>query len=255
MDHKHTSVKARQPLNLFSINRLFIIITWLIIQAVLIQHVALGQSVSSTQSQPVTQQADTIVMQPCKILRYSFDGPSLLLNNKMVIGKQTHIRLHHDGDSLSKVKMVYRIDNQSTQLYSTPFAIMNAGDHVVAFKRAEHAGDTSMNTFYVLVDTLGPAIQIIAQYKSVILKIISTDRIEKEASKLIFPLGTELYFKFDDPGSGVDVTYMKIDGAPEQPGINHWKFTAKGTHSIVLRATDLVSNETITQPVTFSITN
>jgi hypothetical protein len=154
-------------------------------------------------------------------------------NTVYASSKNTYIITAEDGSAGVK-EIVYYIDNEPKQKYSTPIKLEKQGFHVINYYAIDNAGNQSPEqSFVVNVDTIKPTVEIMESQPFV-----------NVGEKKFARVGTSFKVIAKDGESGIAKVLVKVDGATEfVPYVEDLTFSTSGEHKIEAKAIDNVGNE------------
>lgn len=160
------------------------------------------------------------------------DKKVVALGDALYIGKNTSFTIVAN-DKYSGVKLVeYSIDDAAMKAYQNSFVLEGTnGLHTIRYRAADNVGNISeTKTYTVYLDLNAPKVSL----------SVDPAAFEKDGVKYV-PAGARVTVEASDAETGVSEVLYSLDGA-DYVAYNFPVVLAPGTHTIKVKAMDLVGN-------------
>lgn len=180
-------------------------------------------------------------------IRHTFIGKHLTLRDTLWISPTTKININATDQGSGVSRIEYRINQNSAEVYSTPFSITQAGYYTLGLTAWDHVENLNIASFAVAVDAEAP--EVFTHFS------VKPHRFDDSEGKplAVYPTGVTLFVGATDNLAGIDRIMISVNGARERAYTQPLDgFKATQTHSVTLRAIDKLGNER-SKTITFKV--
>jgi hypothetical protein len=183
------------------------------------------------------------------VINHVIRDKSIFTRDTLFITKNSSFKLSNVDRESGSAKIEYQLDNGESQTYVDPFSIEKEGLHTLEYQGYDFVNNVSSKKMLFIVDNTGPAI-----FNHMSLEKIGTQKLTDIPGETpIYAAGTSIYLAATDEMVGTKTIYYTLDKLTERVYGAAIKLASKGSHTLQVRATDYLGNETVLDPITFII--
>lgn len=169
-------------------------------------------------------------------LAFSFQGPHFQNHDTTFVAENTRVQLKANDKESGTAKIEYRINQQPTETYKTPFGIEKAGTNTIEFTGFDNVQNTYSTTFTVVKDTAGP--EIFHRFS-----IVSEKKKNVDGKLLpVYPPHVVLFLSATDELVGLDALTYQLNNGKRQAYQSLIRNFSKGKYTVQVHAKDKLGN-------------